>query len=325
MKPVVDYVHGLGLKMGIYTAVSNATCGGFSSSLNHEAVDAQTFADWGMDFVKHDTCNEDCGIHDGCIQNSTGRMRDGLNATGKPIVYYIDDGNDSSGMRMWNPNLHRTDPQLMVKIALKPSELIWNWGPSTANMWKLWFDHHDHWYSTLDNVHHMIGLEMFQECGGYNTPDMVTIGQGALSPGMYRAQMFLWSIFGSPIILGNDLRIIDRDTVALVTAPEVLAVDQDPQCVQGSLVRQEAGGELWARPLADGTFAVVMFNTSPTPLNMTLTLNGDKNYGDLYPALVDSVLIRDIYAQTDLGVYSDSFSLIVDGQDAVILKLTPQE
>ncbi len=94
MKPVADFMHSLGLKLGIYTAVSNATCGGFLSSLGHEAVDAQTFADWGMDFVKHDTCNSDCGIRDGCIQQSTARMRDALNATGRPIVYYIDDGND---------------------------------------------------------------------------------------------------------------------------------------------------------------------------------------------------------------------------------------
>ena len=100
------YVHGLGLKIGIYTAVSNVTCGGFMASLYHEAVDAASFgscvvlvntmimdfaAAWGFDFVKFDTCNEDCDVH--CIMNSTAHMRDGLNATGRPMAFYIDAGN----------------------------------------------------------------------------------------------------------------------------------------------------------------------------------------------------------------------------------------
>lgn len=74
MKAVVDYVHSKGLRMGIYTAVSARTCGGFAGSLRHEAVDAGTFARWGIDFVKHATCNHDCGIHDSCLQDSTLRM-----------------------------------------------------------------------------------------------------------------------------------------------------------------------------------------------------------------------------------------------------------
>jgi hypothetical protein len=77
--------------------------------------------------VKHDTCNHDCGVHDRCIQTSTARMRDGLNATGKPIVYYVDDGNDSSGPRLYNPFGHRINKQQALKIAVNPSELVWYW------------------------------------------------------------------------------------------------------------------------------------------------------------------------------------------------------
>eukprot|EP00727_Mastigamoeba_balamuthi_P004686 m51a1_g14215 putative alpha-galactosidase (966) ;mRNA; f:175832-180236 len=169
MKALADYVHSLGLKIGIYTAVSVATCGGFQSSLGYEAIDAQTFADWDMDLVKHvgptsrpstvvlthrhkDTCNLDCDVQ--CIRRSTALMRDGLNRTGKPIVYYVDDGNDSSGQRLFNPLHHR--------VADAWQDLVWVWGPETCNMWKSWFDRKDTWESFLDNLHMQIGLSYYQ-------------------------------------------------------------------------------------------------------------------------------------------------------------------
>lgn len=81
MKEVADYIHGKGLKLGIYTAPHGMTCAGFTGSLHNEAVDAQTFADWGVDFVKYDAgCQDDASLHDGTLLASIERMRDGLNA-----------------------------------------------------------------------------------------------------------------------------------------------------------------------------------------------------------------------------------------------------
>lgn len=118
MKALADYVHSKGLKLGIYTAVSATTCGGFVGSLGFEEIDAETFAEWGMDFVKHDTCNEDCGIHDGCMQNSTKRMSDAIAATGRQMVYYIDGGNPSGGPRVLNPTQSGVvNPQAKLKLA----------------------------------------------------------------------------------------------------------------------------------------------------------------------------------------------------------------
>ncbi len=154
---------------------------------------------------------------------------------------------------------------------------------------------------------------------------MLTVGQGALTDGQYRVQMFIWSVLGAPLLLGNDLRSIDNKTVELLTAPEVLAIDQDPQCVQGSMVRVIAGGgQLWIRPLSDGTFAAVMFNSHPTQsLNMSIVLGEEYNYGDLYPATVTFVSVRDVYRQVELGIWTQYFVYEVPPSDAVILKLTP--
>lgn len=324
MKWLADQIHGLGLKIGIYTAVSHTTCGGFSASLGFESVDAATFADWDMDFVKHDTCNYDCGVHDGCMQNSTAAMRDGLNATGKPIVYYIDAGNPSSPSRVYNPKNHNVNPQDVIKIASDPSQLVYVWGPSHANMWKSWFDISDNWESTLDNVHHQIGLSMYQSCGAFNTPDMVTIGQGALSDGQYRAQMFIWSVLGAPIILGNDLRQVSSEVVNLLTATEVLAVDQDEECIQGSLSRADGASEIWTRPLSDGTFAVAILNKSSQPQNITIKWAGPyTNGGDMWPAQFLIAKVRDIYAQQDLGLAGETFTSLVPPLDARIFKIAP--
>jgi len=149
------YIHSKGLRAGIYTAPHGQTCGGYSASLGHEAVDAAAFAEWGVDAVKMDAgCQEDCSLHDGCLRGSLERMRDGLNATGKRIVYYVDDGNPSSGPRVVNPFQRGipSNPFTQTHIARTWTELVISWGPETANMYKLWFDREDTWFSLQDNV-----------------------------------------------------------------------------------------------------------------------------------------------------------------------------
>jgi alpha-galactosidase len=121
---------------------------------------------------------------------------------------------------------------------------------------------------------------------------------------------------------------MSADTVALLTAPEVLAVDQDPECVAGSLVRlQPGGGQLWMRPLSDGTFAAALFYPAPDgatqPLNMSVVLNRDMNYGDAYPALMKRASVRDLWKRQELGEFDTRFSALVPPNDAMIIKITP--
>jgi alpha-galactosidase len=98
--PLSAYAHARSLKIGIYTAVSARTCGGYIGSLGYEAVDAASFVAWGFDAVKHDTCGTDCGIHTGCLQNSTLAMFNALDAaTPAPVLYYIDSGNPTPRTR----------------------------------------------------------------------------------------------------------------------------------------------------------------------------------------------------------------------------------
>ena len=143
--------------------------------------------------------------------------------------------------------------------------------------------------SVLTNAHNQIRVAEYQRCGTFNNPDMLTVGMGGLHQGQYRAEVFLWAILGAPLILGNDIRKTDNFTLDLVTNPGVLAIDQDPQCIQGSLARAIGATETWIKPLHDGTFAVVLLNKAEDKQNATLYISRDYNWGDFYPAFLDEV------------------------------------
>jgi len=323
LKEVTAYVHDKGLKFGIYTAPHARTCGGYMGSLHNEAIDAQTFADWGIDFVKLDAgCQNDCSIHDGCLKSSLTRMRDGLNATGRTIVYYIDDGNPTSGPKVYNPfrRAWPDTPFTRSHVATSWSEYVDSWGPDIANMWKIWFDREDRWDSLLDNVHQQVGMQWFQACNAFNNPDFLTVGQGRMSEGQYRAEMFLYAVLGAPLILSFDLTKVNQFTMDLVTNHEILAVNQDPDCVQGTNVKAYTAADVWIKPLTDGTFAVVLLNKDPSNSH-EIEIDFEE---DFFPSSWRQVMIRDLYAHKDLGTFTNSFKMEVPSLDAAILKITPR-
>lgn len=194
-KPLTDYVHSKGLKVGIYTAVANRTCGGYWGSLGYEAIDAEAFAEWGFDFVKHDTCSPGyCGVYndqhrdgtgkDGnCIKHSATLMSKALEKY--DIVYYIDHGNPTSPQKVYNPKMnhvptHVPPPSKLIpgsriwkdsvgmnSLALRPSQLSWTWGADVSHMMKFWNDREDTWLSFLSNIHSQIRLEEYQHCMFY--------------------------------------------------------------------------------------------------------------------------------------------------------------
>ena len=370
--PLAADLAAMGITLGIYTAVSARTCGGYMGSLGNEALDAKCFTAWGIRAIKLDTCNTDCPIHNGCIQNSTHRMQQALNATGHKVFIYIDSGNPTSPQMMYNPKqYHVSDKEALYKLAVVPEELVWVWARNTAHMTKSWFDIQDTWASTLTNSHNQVRcarvhdslritadcapdqgprgrcclapknrlcccacmcafaslwqamhVNMYQSCGFYSYPGMLTVGQGAQRLSQYRVQFFLWAILASPLILGNDIRNMTQDVVDLLTAPEVLAIDQDTDCTQGSLVSAIGATELWVRPLAGARFAAVMVNKDPVyAQNVTLYMNNHLSSGSFFPAVVNTAHVRDVWNRVDVGVVSDTFTRQVPPMDAQIFLL----
>ena len=203
--PLTALAHSLGLRVGIYTSVSAATCAGYTGAFQHEATDAAAFVEWGFDSIKHDSCGRDYSVHDGSFQAAVSRMRDAIWAAGqkagRKIVYYLDSGNPTSPQRVFNPYGHgipeyasamEIQQESYLKLALKPEELTWVWAtkwgrdsvvadPHDArgrlvddkgpHMIKSWFDRQDSWPSVLTNAQNQIRVAEYQRCSQLHMPD----------------------------------------------------------------------------------------------------------------------------------------------------------
>jgi alpha-galactosidase len=262
IKAVADYVHALGLKLGIYSSAGTKTCQGLPASLDHEMTDAASFAAWGVDLLKYDNCNNQ---NRPAIERYTA-MADALAATGRDIVYSICE---------WGSN--------------KP----WEWAAEVGgHYWRTTGDISDRWGSMVSILDQQVGLEAYSGPNAWNDPDMLEVGNGGMTTEEYRAHMSLWSILNAPLIAGNDLRAMDDTTRALLTDPDVLAVNQDWAGVQGHKIADSGDLEVWAKPMSDGGAAVVLFNRGVAGAQVGTTV------ADLGLPRAHSYAMRDLWADT---------------------------
>jgi alpha-galactosidase len=147
--------------------------------------------------------------------------------------------------------------------------------------------------------------------GRWNDPDMLEVGNGGMTHAEYRTHMSLWSLLAAPLLAGNDLRSMSKETLELLTNPEVIAIDQDPLGRQARRVSQAGTVEVWARPLADGRVAAGLFNRGEKPASVTA------RWADL--GLRGKARVRDAWARKDLGSFADSFTTEVEPHGVVLL------
>ncbi|MCU1683206.1 MAG: Conserved putative secreted protein [Amycolatopsis sp.] len=242
IKALADYVHGKGLKLGIYTSAGTMTCANtMPGALDHEQADAQIFADWGVDYVKYDNCNN----QDRPAIDRYKAMGDALKATGRPIVYALCE---------WGQNKS------------------WLWGKDVGGqLWRTTGDISDNWSSMLSNLDQQVGLEKYAGPGAWNDPDMLEVGNGGMTDTEYRAHFALWSLLNAPLIAGNDLASMSDATKQILTNKNLIAVDQDWGGVQGHKVRDDGDLEVWTKPMSDGSSTVVLFNRGETTAAISST------------------------------------------------------
>jgi alpha-galactosidase len=336
LTPVFDAIHSRGLRVGIYTAPHGVTCGGYTGALGHEAIDAATFVAWGVDAVKLDAgCRDDASIHDGSLLTSLGRFRDALNATGKRIVLYIDDGNPTSGPKVVNPSARGWPNNTFTRthIARNWLEFVASWGPMNANMFKIWFDRWDSFGSLMDNVHQQVNLAWAQAPGAFFAPDQMTIGQGSLLPAEERSEVFLYAVLSAPMFVSAAPSRLNAAQLALLTNPEIIAVNADADGVMASQISSLTGHALederwafdvWAKPMHDGSFVFVAVNRDPTTartLMLSLGDGADGSSSDIFPGgVVARTRVRDLAACTELGVFDRTWSTTVGPHDAIIVR-----
>jgi len=287
IKALADYVHSKGLKIGIYSSPGPQTCAHYEGSYRHEEQDAKQYAAWGIDYLKYDWCSASRVYKPSQMPEVYKKMHDALAATGRPIVYSL----CQYGM-----------------------ERVWRWGPSVGgNLWRTTGDISDHYDRMALIGFQQNGLQSFAGPGHWNDPDMLEIGNGGMSHDEYVTHMSLWAMLAAPLLAGNDLSKMSAADLAILTNKEVIAVDQDAKGAQGRRVAQEGPLEVWAKPLADGSYAVGLFNGSESAAPITLEL---KDIG-----MSSSAQIRDLWAHRDLGSFSGSYTVTVAKHGAAMLKV----
>jgi alpha-galactosidase len=238
------YVHSLGLKLGIYEDAGTATCAGYPGSLGHETVDAQTFADWGVDYLKYDNCNNAGSTTTEQYIARYSAMRDALAATGRPIYYSLCE---------WGVN----DPA--------------SWAAPVGNSWRTTGDISDNWASLASIVDQNMGLYAAAGPGHWNDPDMLEVGNGGMTDAEYRTHFGLWAMMAAPLLIGTDLRKATPATMDVLLNREVIALDQDSLGRQAKPVTDSAGHVVFARPLANGDVAVALYNPTGSTARIATT------------------------------------------------------
>jgi alpha-galactosidase len=289
---LADYVHGKGLKIGIYSTPNTKTCaglyGGYTGgvgSAGHETTDAQSFASWGIDYLKYDKCQGQ--------MSAFATMRDALKATGRPIFYSINPADQSNYCTVGNCSID------LLKI---------------ANMWRIEFDISASWKEIIRLIDKNKPAYDGAGPGHWNDPDMLEVGNG-LNDTEGRAHFSMWAIMAAPLITGNDLTKMTATTKAILNNAEVIAVDQDPLGKQGRVVSTQGGSnlEVWSKEMSGtNTRAVALFNRGSSSADIAV------KWSDIgLPA--GAATVRDLWAAKDLGSFTDSYTGTGIGSHSVMM------
>jgi alpha-galactosidase len=296
IKALADYVHGKGLKFGIYSDAGDKTCEKKPGSRGHEYQDAAQYAAWGVDYLKYDWCYSESLE----VRAAYETMSDALRATGRPIVFSICE---------WGTH--------------QP----WGWAASVGgNLWRTTGDIYDAWQSAtdsnegsgvLDILDRQVGLASFAGPGHWNDPDMLEVGNGGMSDDEYRAHFGLWAMLAAPLIAGNDLSTMTEATRKILNNREVIAVDQDALGIEAQRAVKLADTEIWVRPLAGGSQAVALLNRSAEPRSIRL------DWSALNLSSYVTLDVRDLWLGKDQPRATGSLTAEVKPHALVMLKVTP--
>jgi alpha-galactosidase len=292
MKAVADYVHAKGLKLGIYLDRGTETCGHSPGSYGYEVQDADTIASWEIDYLKYDNCSPAPGSS---LVTDYINMSNALKATGRPIVF---------SMCSWG----------------FPGS--WVASQKVAHLWRTTSDIKDTWDSIMSIMDANSVPATFAGPGHWNDPDMLEVGNGGMTDAEYRAHFTMWALMAAPLIAGNDLRNMSQATIDILTAPEVVAVNQDPLGRQGMLVGNIEGTkkpEVWSKILfGNNVQAVALLNRSDQTADISV------QWVDL--GLPDGpATVRDLWLRSDLGAFPSGYTASVPSYGVVLIRVASVE
>ncbi|RID68170.1 hypothetical protein BRARA_C00347 [Brassica rapa] len=239
IKALSDYVHSKGLKLGIYSDAGTLTCSQtMPGSLGHEEQDAKTFASWGIDYLKYDNC-QNTGTSP---KERYPKMSRALINSGRSIFFSLCE---------WG----QEDPA--------------TWAGAIGNSWRTTGDIRDNWQSMTMIADQNDRWASYARPGSWNDPDMLEVGNGGMTREEYRSHFSIWALAKAPLLIGCDLRSMDKVTYELLSNKEVIGVNQDKLGIQGKKIKKEGDLEVWAGPLSMKRVAVILWNRGSSTANIT--------------------------------------------------------
>src|SRR5579863_1251257 len=315
MANIVRFIHGLGLKAGIYTDAGKDGCSMYpdlgpkyfnTGSEGHYEQDFLQFAKWGFDYVKVDWCGGDKENLDPAVQYAE-------------IARAIAHAEQMTGHRLY------------FSLCEWGKQSPWTWAPHVggipADVWRTSGDIVDPIVASGEHRDRKAGFDKMlanfdqgvhpeaEHTGFYNDPDMMVIGMPGLSDAQNRVHMSLWAMSGAPLLVGADLAKLSAETLAMLINPAVVAVDQDALGLQAVKVAEpDKGVQVWAKPLsAPGTKAVLLLNRTGVSAHVSVAWK-DLGFAEDGPATV-----KDLWAEKELGSFNGSYAADVAAGDAALL------
>ena len=289
MQALADYVHADGLKFGVYTDHGTQTCAGRPGSYGYEYLDANTYASWGVDYLKDDNCN---WPPNDVPEVDYSNMSQALRESGRPITFCI---------CMGSPGYLSFDPGL-------------------ANQWRTTDDINDSYATMVSHLDQNGQTAYIAGPGRWNDPDMLEVGNGGMTAAQDQTHFTMWCMMAAPLIMGNNLTAMSAQTLATLTNPEAIAVDQDPAGEQGVKVvdniTSTSTNEVWSKTLGYDftTKAVALFNRQGSATNITV-------YWTNIGLQAGTATVRDLWAHQNLGTFTNGFTTNVGSNAAVLLKI----
>jgi alpha-galactosidase len=306
MKALADYIHSRGLKIGLYSDAGWKTCGGRPGSRGREFQDAKIYASWDIDYLKYDWCNTEGMKAEGAYLT----MRDALFEAGHPLVFSLCEwGND------------------------KP----WEWGPKIGHLWRTTGDIYHCFDCVIDHgtwkqwgVEQILdmqdGLRKYAGPDHWNDPDMMEIGNG-MSVNEDRAHFSMWCMLAAPLMAGNDIRNMSKETLAILTNREAIAIDQDVLGIQGFKFSSADSIETWFKPLKDGDWVICFLNRTHEAKPIEFEWEQKKVVDEIFNLDANfagiEYTIRNLWTHQDAGSTRKPLKAVLPGHDVLMLRLTP--
>ena len=303
MKALADYVHSLGLKLGLYTCIGTKTCrNGIPGSFGHYEEDANRFASWGIDLVKCDNCNRPGQFTEEQLYSNFSFY---LNKTGRTILFALCEWGDQD---------------------------VQSWGAKVAQQYRIQMDHLPFWelpthaagngfgQGTYDIIEYIATLKpsTFVQRYGWMDPDfLMTLFWPTMNYVYSKTEFSFWSLWSSPLVVATNIYNMTEEKRSILMNEEVIAVNQDPLYTAGDrLVKNADYTEVWSRPLINGDLAVIAFNGdffATNNVTVPWSLLGYKNSSTFQA--------RDLWKHQDLGNFTGQFSATIAATDVVMLRV----